>query len=1025
MEKRGISICLLLFFLLSVEGQENFVVKIPIDYRNDTKINPKKIFVDSKGFIWYSTIDALVHERGNSRKVYSFNSDSYKKVGFPLKIFEATDHIIWSTDVHGAKRIDPEKNEVQRIQLEDKSDDPFANQVLHITEDEEGYIWLCTAKAIYRYHKDGSIKKYRFTLPNRTLNNGYFAFFKAYKNAIVYKIKGNQTLFRLDLIGDSLKESEISSLNFPETESAFYFSKTLDHLNLPNTNSGSYQFLGKKYHYSYVKELNGYFVQMPFQLFQIDSFNSSLITYKNKDILIYKIVDGKELILHDKISLKHYINDLDVDTKGNIFAMTAEGIFCIDPSDSYAFKKDLFKEDQTNPISTRNFAKTFGENIYLLSNRAFFVKKKDQKEFEPLELFYAKSLRPVNHLEMRYGAYKQNDSIIVLYGFTGYLEEVNIKTKILTPYIPSKSIDKKGFDFVVDVTKLHDDHLILGTAFGAYLFNTKTKEFSEYNQLNDSINLKNVKIQSLYLSNDKKRLWIGTFKDGLYVKNLQTNEVKHYTEKNTRFPIISNEIKVVQEASDQSIWVGTAQGVQKINPDFSVAKTLTVNDGMNNGFVVGILEAKNSMWFSTFDGLIRYDLTDEAVENYLVEDGLTDNEFNFKSFYKENDSSFYFGGINGIINFDPNKIKRKKYSSHLYLTDIEKYDFVTEKDSVYSRIENNTIVLPYNKNYAKLKFTINDLVNFDKNTYQYRIPELRENWVNLGNRGIVEFFGIEPGNYTLEVRGYDSAGNQTNTLSYKIDVKQIFYKTTDFKLLLAFLLLVIASTILYFRNNALREKVKLKEALDELENKALLAQMNPHFIFNTLNSIQSTIVLEGEEQANKYIGLFSNLIRRTLDMVNAKTVNLFDEIRYLTSYIELQKFIDNDDFVWKIEVDKKIDQASVKIPCLLLQPIVENAIKHGLSAKKGEKKLHIDISQTKDHLKLEIIDNGIGRKASSERKKALVTPNNSWANQIMTKRIAKMNLLTKKEFELKVLDLFENGKANGTKVTLSLPLSME
>ncbi len=212
--------------------------------------------------------------------------------------------------------------------------------------------------------------------------------------------------------------------------------------------------------------------------------------------------------------------------------------------------------------------------------------------------------------------------------------------------------------------------------------------------------------------------------------------------------------------------------------------------------------------------------------------------------------------------------------------------------------------------------------------------------------------------------------------------------------------------------------------LVESRLKALQSQMNPHFIFNTLNCLQSILILKDSLEANKVFILFSKLIRFTLDMSRSNYILLKNEITYLQSYIGLEKYRLDMNIEDQINVDSEIDTEEVKIPCMFFQPLIENAIIHGLKPKKGKKTLLINIKKDGKFLKIEIIDNGIGRKASALKKQD-GRNKMSWAGKIINDRILIYNEYNKDKITIETIDLREKETVLGTKVSLIIPLHLK
>lgn len=222
------------------------------------------------------------------------------------------------------------------------------------------------------------------------------------------------------------------------------------------------------------------------------------------------------------------------------------------------------------------------------------------------------------------------------------------------------------------------------------------------------------------------------------------------------------------------------------------------------------------------------------------------------------------------------------------------------------------------------------------------------------------------------------------------------------------------------------ERKALEQKMTELEQMALRAQMNPHFIFNSLNSVQHFVMNKDVEGVNKYLGAFAHLIRQTLNNSGKQLVSLDEEIKYLDTYLSLEKMKSNNRFSYSITTDPGIDTGNTLIPGMILQPFVENSIKHGVAHKiNNDGFINIRISKN-GKLVCRIDDNGIGRQKAGEIKTAANPEYESKGMDITLRRIETINKMYNTSVSVQVADLLDAaGKASGTSVTVELPPDME
>jgi ligand-binding sensor domain-containing protein/signal transduction histidine kinase len=313
----------------------------------------------------------------------------------------------------------------------------------------------------------------------------------------------------------------------------------------------------------------------------------------------------------------------------------------------------------------------------------------------------------------------------------------------------------------------------------------------------------------------------------------------------------------------------------------------------------------------------------------------------------------------------------------------------------------------------------------------YRIPGYNNDWIKIpGSLGKIEIPRLPSGELTIEVKMIDHLGSDSlNILKYKVKVIPPFWQRWWFYVLIV--LLVAGSAFLIFRSRLIKLRKKQQQALRELrlenelrltQQNALKAQMNPHFLFNVLNSIKGYIYENDKKNAARYLSDFSSLVRKVLDLSSLPTVSLDQELDALKLYIDLEAMLLQSDFQYRIQVEENVDPSGIQIPALLLQPYVENAFKHGLRHKTGPKRILIRITMDEENgvLTIEISDNGIGRKAAGELNAVNRGEHESFATSAMEKRIELLNHGKKDLVGVEISDKFEGEEAVGTIVTIRI-----
>lgn len=267
----------------------------------------------------------------------------------------------------------------------------------------------------------------------------------------------------------------------------------------------------------------------------------------------------------------------------------------------------------------------------------------------------------------------------------------------------------------------------------------------------------------------------------------------------------------------------------------------------------------------------------------------------------------------------------------------------------------------------------------------------------------------------------DKKNNQIAVLAKENEIVRLRLKKNQTTLLVSALIVGLISSILYILYRQYQSKNE-KRVLT-LEQKMLRSQMNPHFLFNSLNSIKLYIINNEQKNAVHYLNKFSKLVRKILEASSQKEISLSEELGTMELYMNIENIRFSNEIDFKIQVEKDINVDNIKIPSLTLQPFLENSLWHGLSPKEGDKKIQINVKhKDKGHVTIEIVDNGVGRTMAELNKENRVLKRKSLGIHITKERLANFAKDYQNKFDVAIMDLFdENGNPNGTKVVLDIP----
>jgi len=471
------------------------------------------------------------------------------------------------------------------------------------------------------------------------------------------------------------------------------------------------------------------------------------------------------------------------------------------------------------------------------------------------------------------------------------------------------------------------------------------------------------------------------------------------------------------------IFISTSKGLlvwDKSN--HKIIKHLSSKNGLSSNRLCAAQEdIMGNLWISTLYGFNYYNWKSDIVYNHYDQDGIPNNEFNTQSFFEDIDNNLYFGNSNGLLMIDINKFYKKKFQ--IYVDEIK---------------NNNTILNYINSKKNKIHYDKSNNINITIGSKEWKNKEsikfysflssYDENWSTATSDNHFSYKHLPKGNFNLQIKAVSGEGTISNTIEIPFEVYKNWYETDWFfnlmtTLLATSIVLGINYYFLFEKRKKERSKLIFEKRISELELGVLQAQMNPHFVFNSISAIQDKIRTGEKELVSHYLNDFASLMRLYLESSRIKELTLNDEIRLLKLYLNLEKMRFGEKMQFKIEVDPEIDAEYTKVPSMILQPFVENAINHGIFHKKTKGHILIDFSEDKnENLVVTINDDGIGRKKAMEIKQKSLHSHKSRALQIIEERISILKELHGVEINVRIEDLYDkNQKASGTKVYVTFP----
>jgi ligand-binding sensor domain-containing protein len=428
-------------------------------------------------------------------------------------------------------------------------------------------------------------------------------------------------------------------------------------------------------------------------------------------------------------------------------------------------------------------------------------------------------------------------------------------------------------------------------------------------------------------------------------------------------------------------------------------------------------DAQGNFWFTADYDLYKFDPRQQKCIRCNTEPGTINSSFYSSLFYPLKDGRWLTATLTEVLCFSPDSLDRRGSGLlPVEITGLKLFDNRLFIDSFL--VKKQPLRLSYTQNFITFEFATLHFSHLRQIKYYYRLSAVDKDWVNAETGGTASYTNLLPGDYTFSVRAEDGS-DKSQVTSFPFIISPPLWQTWWFR---AACILLTGCAIYWLvkkRIGAVRKEAALKQQIAATEMMALRAQMNPHFIFNCINSIDALIQSNDKYLATVYLNKFARLIRNILDSSRQNTVPLAKDLETLRLYIELEQFRNDNLFSYEIIADNHLLQDDYRVPPLIIQPYVENAILHGLRYRPDRRgRLFISVCHQPGHLKYIVEDNGIGRQAHS----AIVPPKGerSYGIRMTNDRVRLFN--NESEASVEITDLLENGMPAGTKVEVHLKM---
>ncbi|MBC6111990.1 histidine kinase [Pedobacter sp. CCM 8938] len=935
------------------------------------------ILQDKKGFIWISTDNGVSRFDGTNFQNFTIED------GLPdtqiLKMTEDSEGRIWFFSLNG--------------QLSYLKDGKFYNQdnndllkklnfntvIVSFLQDKAGRIWLGTNSNLIVCWDGKSVKKYVSPHANNQFINAFIhqdeqGNIYAYSDLSVQKFNGKHF---------SLTDSKVDPISymtaFNQNDKSLVY---LDKSGLKEFKNGNLNTL-ISIPKNLIKNMSGYF-------YYDNSSKEVWLANANGAFALNK--NGKTVQYLQDISVNQVIKDANQ----NMWFATTQGIYMLPNINSRLSIIDAESGLSSNVIKSitkdnknRLWLGTDDAVIDVLSINNYQVNEVGLDDFKKYKTIKQITYDPKNqsvYFASDYGMgvfkniYKSTSEV-------KYLKEVNNSMFVIKHFSLSEN----------------NNHLALALSSGVVFLSDRINQF-EFNSLKYREKEDFFKDRSYHVFYDKAgNLWfsningLSQFSNGKLIKHFEKN------------PLLTKRINDIQQLPDGTLILGTDGYGLIFYKDNKITRQITQKDGLTNNICTKIFIKNNEIWVLTNKGVNKITNYPEnpSVANFDYGKDLLSDDIN--SLFID-DSTAYFGTNRGLILFKYNNKNISRNLPKVYVTSIirDNERLPIDKDNFTFETGNNIILFTF----SAVDFTTSDI------TYRYRLNE-NAAWIETRTRRL-DFSSLQTGDYVFEVSAKSQNGNWGPSAKISFTIKKHFWQSLWFLsiliLLVAYIFYKVAVYITRKQKDKEQEQLLVKNKVLMLEQQALQAMMNPHFVFNVMNSIQHYINTQNTASANKVLTGFARLIRKNLEICTKSYISLEEELEYLNLYLKLEKNRFGEKLKYFFYVDEDIDKEETFIPSMLLQPYVENAIWHGIMPKETGGEIHINIKlQDEFYLNIEIIDDGIGIENSLRDKKETHI---SKGMQLTKERLNLLGQIGAKPIHLDV----RQNSTNSTTVSISIPL---
>ncbi|MBN2668402.1 MAG: histidine kinase [Bacteroidales bacterium] len=897
------------------------------------------------------------------------------------------------------------------------------NVILSMFEDIKGRIWFISSSSQLSYFFNDKIHEYKFndqiskTLWKRThiFNN---TFYVDENDNVSFGTRGQGEIY-IDSIGNIFQNNLNAFLFINQiSNSIFRYSTNLEHMKnfqhwmlMVETKNKKYSFKyeieNKSVGNIYILSLNdsSFLFSSGFELFKISENKSELIS-KNKiawmdvddDGFVWISPYNKGVFKYNQKDLnhplQHFLEDYTVTSvkklgSDALLFTTLNGAFIIKNTQVNSLLFSDEKSKKINEITDSNKK----NGVWLLSGNDKLIEVQSGKVVD----WYNVNNQLINSIAY---SFKLNT---LLFGGTmfGHLSDKSEET----PKFFMPTTNQYSSVYINDILDVDSGIIYCGHQVGYVPYFSDTTTI--LHNIHEPLAL--LDYNAVSILNDT--MFIASNSGVIALKNNLLNEVLPHDDR--------LKVKIIDIEKYQNGLLLATSGNGILYYKNGKLKSINEENGLSSNIISSICVTKNKIWAGSNNGLnsISFEGNKLEIKTYYRHNGLSSNII-LSLFFK--DDQLFVGTDCGLSYFYEDSIRVNYNTPYVNINAVA----INEQPMDWE----SNIVLEYDQNQLFIEYISPNFINPKAVMYKYKLSGADREWVITSSRTI-RYPNLQPAKYLFEVYAQNEDGVWSDKpATFSFEILQPVWQRWWFELI-GIVLILGTTFFVFYRISQIKlieakKRSSLQDRLSELKQEALAQQMNPHFIFNTLSSIQYYININDKKASNIYLAMFAKLMRITLDNSFKKQVSIAEEIEALELYIQLEQLRFDKKFTYTIYIDSEIDQSRTVLPTLLIQPYVENAIWHGLMHKEtNDGLLRVSITLKEDLINCAVEDNGVGRSKSTEINKLRRRNHKSMGAKITEARLRIINRLYGNDMQVVYHDLIDDkGQAAGTKVDIEIPL---